>query len=85
MVSGAGILSTAKNPQNAIWFLDFLLSNVAQEYFASTTFEYPLAAGISAHQDLAPLDEVLNPDIALSDLADLDGTQRLLQETGVLP
>ncbi len=85
MVSGAGILQTAKNRDNAIRFLNFLLSPVAQQYFASQTFEYPLVEGVRTERMLVPLSEILKPDLTAGDLADLAGTQALLQEAGVLP
>jgi iron(III) transport system substrate-binding protein len=83
-VAGAGILTTAKNPTAARAFVDFLLSDESQQYFASETHEYPLVAGIPANPELPPLAEIASPDIDLSDLADLEGTLRLIQEAGVL-
>ena len=41
LVAGSGILQTADNRENAGKFLRFMLSTVAQQYFASQTFEYP--------------------------------------------
>jgi iron(III) transport system substrate-binding protein len=83
-VASAGILSTAKNPAAAQAFVDYLLTQESQEYFANETHEYPLIDGVTANPDLPPLDEVASPDIDLSDLSDLEGTLRLIQEAGVL-
>ncbi len=85
LVAGAGILRTAANPANAERFLDFLLSTVGQQYFASRTHEYPLVEGIATGRNLVPLADVNNPTIPLTDIADLEGTQRMLRETGILP
>lgn len=85
MVSGAGILATAQHRDAAERFIGFMLSLVAQQYFTSTTFEYPVIDGVQTNRLLVPLDQINAPDLALSDLADLAGTQTLLQETGVLP
>ena len=85
MVSGAGILKTAENSENAEAFIRFLLSAVGQQYFAGQTFEYPLVEGVRPSVLLTPLDEIGQPDITLADLADLAGTQALLQKTGALP
>ena len=85
MVAGAGILSTAKNEKNAEAFLQFMLSPVAQQYFAGQTFEYPLVDGVKTQRMLIPLAEIIKPDLTASDLGDLPGTQALLQDTGVLP
>ena len=85
LVSGAGILETADNPENAEAFVRFLLSSVGQQYFAGQTFEYPMVEGVRASILLTPLDDVTQPDITLADLADLAGTQELLQKVGALP
>ena len=62
-----------------------MLSRVGQQYFAGQTFEYPLVQGVNVPHVLVPLDDISHPSIPLKDLADLEGTQRLLRETGVLP
>ncbi len=85
LVSGAGILETADNPENAEAFIRFLLSSVGQQYFAGQTFEYPMVEGVRPSVLLTPLADIEQPDITLADLSDLAGTQALLQETGALP
>ena len=85
MVSGAGVLETAENPENAEAFIRFLLSSVGQQYFAGQTFEYPLVEGVRPSVLLTPLDEIGQPDITLADMSDLAGTQAMLQEVGALP
>lgn len=83
-VAGAGILTTSRNPAAAQAFVDFLLTEDSQRYFAEETFEYPLVTGIPADPRLVPLAEIESPAVDLSDLADLEGTLRLIQEAGVL-
>ena len=85
MVSGAGILGTAENRENAERFVEFLLGTVAQQFFAGQTFEYPLVEGVNVNRLLTPLNEIARPDIALADLADLDGTTAILRDLGALP
>ena len=85
MVSGVGILSASDNQENARRFVDFLLSEESQRYFVEETFEYPLAAGIPVAEGVAPLSEINNPDLSSADLADLEGTQKLLRKAGVIP
>jgi iron(III) transport system substrate-binding protein len=85
LVAGAGVLATSKNQEAAGKFIEFMVSPVAQQYFASQTFEYPLVEGVALQRGLMPLAEIKSPAISLKDLADLDGTQRLLRATGVLP
>lgn len=83
-VAGAGILTTARNPTAAQAFIDFLLTDESQGYFAAETYEYPLVTGVAADPALPPLSEIASPDIDLSDLSDLEGTLRIMQEAGVL-
>ncbi len=85
MVSGAGILESSDNRESAEKFLRFMLSPVAQQYFASQTFEYPLVDGVKTQRGLLPLSEIQRSDIDTRDLTDLGGTHALLRETDILP
>ena len=85
LVSGAGILKTAENAENAEAFIRFLLSKVGQQYFAGSTFEYPMVDDVRTSVLLTPLDDIRQPGITLADLSDLAGTQALLQKVGALP
>ena len=85
MVAGAGILASAENTENARRFLEFMLSPVAQQYFAGQTFEYPLVEGVKTQRVLVPLADIVKPELTAGDLVDLKGTQSLLQDAGVLP
>lgn len=86
MVSGTGILKTAENPENAARFIEYLLSVPGQEYFATQTFEYPVIDGISLPDQLPPFAELdaYADDIPLADLADLQGTQDMLIDLGII-
>jgi iron(III) transport system substrate-binding protein len=83
-VAGAGILETAPNGEAARVFVEYLLGEDAQRYFADETKEYPLIEGVEADPALPSLDEIGTPEIDLSDLSDLEGTLQLLQEVGIL-
>ena len=85
MVAGAGVLDTSENRDNAETFMRFMLSTVAQQYFAGQTFEYPLVEGVKTHRLLPPIDTLNGPEIDLSTLSGLAGTDALLRETGVIP
>ena len=85
MVSGVGILETSENTDNAEKFVRFLLSEPAQQYFASQTYEYPMVEGVKIHPLLKPLYEINKTDINLDSLADLKGTQALLRAQGIIP
>ena len=66
-------------------FVRHLLSAEAQDYFARTTFEYPLVPGVDPIGRLPSIDE-LNPpeELDLTQLSDLEGTISLLRDVGVL-
>ena len=83
-VAGIGILNSTQNSAEAEEFLNFMLSEEAQRYFADETFEYPLIPGVPISEELVPLSEIETPNIDLSNLDDLEGTLELLRETGVL-
>ena len=84
MVSGIGILEQSEEKETALKLVEFLLSEVGQQYFASQTFEYPVVEGVRTQRVLTPISGIEAPDIELQDLSDLDGTLQLLQEAGVL-
>ena len=85
LVAGTGILETSQNRAAAQKFVNFLLSEVAQQYFATQTFEYPLVDGVLTPRELPPLEGLLAPSVDLATLADLQGSVALLQEVGALP
>ena len=84
LVAGAGILKGAENRDNAERFFSFMLSEVAQQYFAGQTYEYPLISGVQTAHLLTPLEEINNPDIDMASLDDLAGTQAMLRDLGIL-
>ena len=85
LVAGAGILEVSDNKATALEFIDFLLSEPAQQYFTSEVREYPVAAGVEPEGDLPSFESLDPPDIDLGSLSDLQGTIDLLREVGILP
>ena len=85
LVAGAGILEASDNKATALEFVDFLLSESAQQYFTSDAKEYPVAAGVEPEGDLPSIESLDPPDVDLGSLSDLQGTIDLLREVGVLP
>ena len=83
-VAGAAILKSTDQPFDALALVDYLLSDTAQEYFAQTTYEYPLVATVDPSVDLPALADIETPEIDLSDLADLQGTLTMIEESGAL-
>lgn len=85
LANGAAVLKTSKNEDAAQRFIAFLLSPVAQQYFASKTYEYPLIDGIATSRLLPPITSFTLIQVDQLKLTDSAGTVRLLRETGVLP
>ena len=85
LVAGTGILKASENRSTAEEFVEFLLSEPAQEYFTTEVKEYPVVAGVEPEGDLPPIDSLDPPDVDLGSLSDLEGTIDLLREVGVLP
>ena len=83
-VAGAGILASGAHQDEALAFVEYLLSDGAQAYFAENTSEYPVVDSVPSPADLPPLSEVGSPEIDLGELADLPGTVELLTEVGAL-
>lgn len=51
-VSGAGILKSSKNKENAVKLLEFLSSVEAQEQFSSANFEFPVNPNVEVKNEL---------------------------------
>jgi iron(III) transport system substrate-binding protein len=83
-VAGIGLIEGAENADAALAFAAYLLSDEAQKYFSTETFEYPLIEGVAAPEGLVPLSEIGHPDIELGALADLRGSLELLSEVGLI-
>lgn len=85
MPAGVGILEATDDVDAALTFVRFLLSEAAQRFFVTETFEYPLVAGVAQSPDLPPLESLSPPDLDLSDLAGvLDLATDLVAEAGLL-
>lgn len=85
IASTVSMIETTDKPDEARRFIEFLLSDEAQEYFAAETFEYPLARGAQPSPELPPLGSLEAPDIDISRLGHtLELTTRLIAESGLL-
>jgi iron(III) transport system substrate-binding protein len=81
--SSASVLAASDKKEEAEAFIRFLLSKEAQEYFADETFEYPLAQGVPPAEGVPPLESLRPPDEPPARLGDIEGTARLIQESGL--
>lgn len=52
-ISGAGVVATAPNRDEAVEFIEFLISDAAQEVFSEANQEYPVVLGESAPSAVA--------------------------------
>lgn len=52
-ISGAGVIRTAKNRDNAVRLLEYLVTPEAQAYFANVAYEYPVNAAVPPNPILA--------------------------------
>ncbi len=69
-VSGAGVLKTAPNRDNAIKLIEFLASDTAQKLYADVNFEYPVKAGIELHPILKAWGEFKADSLPLTKLGE---------------
>ena len=83
-VAGVGVLASSDNRDQAIAFVREMLSTEAQRYFADSSKEYPLIDGVEPSKELTPIEDIPSPDIDLAKLGDLQGTLKLMRETGAL-
>ena len=84
-VAGVGVLASAgDDKERALDFVRQMLSKETQTYFADSSKEYPLAAGVQAPDELTPLADIPAPRVDLAKLGDLQGTLKLMRDTGAL-
>ncbi|MDO5668377.1 MAG: iron ABC transporter substrate-binding protein [Corynebacterium sp.] len=81
--TGVGILTKGAGREDAQAFVDFLLSEQAQTYFAEETFEYPLVTGIAGPEGVPPLDSMQAPDVDLAQLGTVEESAALIDEAGL--
>jgi iron(III) transport system substrate-binding protein len=67
-VSGAGIIKTAPNADNAIKLLEYLTSDSAQNYFAAGNDEYPVVEGVALSSSVQQLGTFKEDDLGLEEL-----------------
>ena len=83
-VAGVGVLASSEHKDEALKFVRQMLSTQTQRYFADSSKEYPLVAGVQPPKELVALSEIPSPKIDLAKLGDLQGTLKLMRETGAL-
>ena len=82
--SSVSVLAGSSKKDDAERLIAFLLSADAQSYFATETFEYPLAEGVSAVSGVPPLASLRPPAGERIDrLGDIEGTGKLIAASGL--
>lgn len=71
-VSGAGVAKYAPNKENAIQFIEFLLSEKAQSIFASSNFEYPVNTNVEMAEVLKQWGDFKEDELPLNQLGELN-------------
>lgn len=73
-ISGAGVIRSSKNRDNAIRLLEYLVTPEAQAYFANVAYEYPVNAAVEPNPILASWgpfkQDRLNPAVYASNSAE---------------
>jgi len=82
--AGIGIVSSTKKTKEAEQFIDFMVSETGQRYFADKVFEYPTVESVPANEAVPPLATLDAPAIDLSDLRSVRETQQMLSDVGLL-
>lgn len=85
-VAGAGVVAASSNQENALKFIDYLLSPKAQQYITTSGNEYPVIPGLIANPTLEPFEKLqeISPKVDIDQISDLEGTLELLKEVGLL-
>lgn len=82
-ISGAGVVATAPNKENAVKFLEYLASESAQAYFSAGNDEYPAVPGVELSESVAKLGLFRQDTINLAKLGENQPTaQKLYDEVG---
>jgi iron(III) transport system substrate-binding protein len=69
-ISGAGVVKTAPNKENAIKFLEYLATDEAQQYFSAGNDEYPAVMGVGLSESVAELGIFRSDTVNLSVLGE---------------
>ena len=84
-VSGAAVLRSSPHQAAAQRFLAFLVSAQGQEIIArSTSYEYPIASGVTTVQGETPFAELQSNPITIPELGDGSEAISLMQQAGLL-
>ena len=83
-ISGAGMVKTARHPEAAVKFLEYLASDEAQRYFAEGNNEWPAVPGVTANNPaLAAMGQFKADPLSIGSIAShVVAAQKLLDRAG---
>jgi len=85
LLTSVGVLESSDRKEEAFAFVRSLLSEDSQQFFTSSSKEYPLARGTEPDPSLSvPVAKIPVSDAGLVDLKEIQGTIELMQESGAL-
>ena len=67
-ISGAAVAKHAPNKDDAVKFLEYLVSDAAQEIYAKANYEYPVKAGVATDPIVASFGELVVDKTPLSEI-----------------
>lgn len=68
-ISGIALTKSSKQTDNAIKLMEFLSSDVAQEYYAKVNHEYPVKAGVAASDLVSSWGKFKHDELPLAEIA----------------
>jgi iron(III) transport system substrate-binding protein len=83
-VAGVGIIKGTDNRAAANAFVNFLLSQKAQQYFAKVSNEIPVVNGVKPPKGMPTADRLTIPGFDVRRLEDLESTRKLLTGLGII-
>lgn len=83
-VDGVGIVKGTDNAAAASAFVDFMLSQTAEEYFASGNVEIPIVENVTPRQGEVTAEDLTVPGLDMRQLEELDDARDLLTEVGII-
>lgn len=82
-ISGAGVTRSAKNRNEAIKLLEFLVSDKSQHWYADSNFEYPVKPGITINDTLSQWGNFVSDEVNMHQLGKLNAEAvRLMDRAG---
>tara|TARA_Y100000588_G_C13632827_1_gene660301 strand:- start:99 stop:602 length:504 start_codon:yes stop_codon:yes gene_type:complete len=82
-ISGGGVAKYSRNKQEAVRFLEFLVSKKAQELYGQINFEYPVRLGMDPPSELSSWGAFQEDRLSIERIAELaPQAQRIIDRVG---